>query len=313
MRFVRRALAAPPPIAAAALLVVLQLLAAAALAHGQGWGYSRRDEAIAALLLAVEVTLLYAVALLIGGRIFALGAPLLFIVGPVILAKRYFVVGGPNLDYKTVYRHDVLPTAFGLTARAGIIAACLILAAAWLVLARTRAPLWVTAGLGGVAAAAAALVDPRVWPAVAAPVVAALWLRRPTAVGTAAAAAGVGLVALVVFRHAPHIPLGWHQMGVTSDSVREYSWSRRILEYLPLAGFVGLARRFAPAAAFFGVALLAVVIFPLARPIDLTTYLLAIVPGLPVYWLLAASIPYLVPHARPGVSTSSIRHVRDQA
>jgi hypothetical protein len=158
MRFVRRALAAPPPIAAAALLVVLQLLAAAALAHGQGWGYSRRDEAIAALLLAVEVTLLYAVALLIGGRIFALGAPLLFIVGPVILAKRYFVVGGPNLDYKTVYRHDVLPTAFGLTARAGIIAACLILAAAWLVLARTRAPLWVTAGLGGVAAAAAALV-----------------------------------------------------------------------------------------------------------------------------------------------------------
>jgi hypothetical protein len=82
---------------------------------------------------------------------------------------------------------------------------------------------------------------------------------------------------------------------------------------LPLAGFVGLARRFAPAAAFFGVALLAVVIFPLARPIDLTTYLLAIVPGLPVYWLLAASIPYLVPHARPGVSTSSIRHVRDQA
>ena len=81
-------------------------------------------------------SLLYAVALLIGGRVFALGATLLFIVGPVILAKRYFIVGGRNLDYKTVYRHDVLPTAFGLTARAGIGAACLLLASAWLVLAR---------------------------------------------------------------------------------------------------------------------------------------------------------------------------------
>jgi hypothetical protein len=277
---------------------VLQLLAAVALGHGQGWSYSHRDEVLAGCLLALEIVLLYAVALQIGGRVFALGATLVFIVGPVILAKRYFIVGGPNLDYKTVYRHDVLPTAFGLTARAGIGAACLLLASAWLVLARTRAPLWVTAALAGGAAAAAALVEPRIWPALAAPVLAALVTRRPTAVAATIATAGLGLVALAVFRHVPHVPLSWHRMGVTLDSVREYSWSRRVLEYLPLAGFIGLARRSAPAAAFFGMVLLAAVIFPLARPIDLTTYLLAIVPGLPVYWLLAASIPFLVPRSR---------------
>jgi hypothetical protein len=313
MQFVRRVLAVPPPVVAATVLVLLQLLAVVALGHGQGWSYSHRDEVLAGCLLAVEIILLYAVALEIGGRIFALGATLLFIVAPVILAKRYFVVGGPNVDYKTVYRHDVLPTVFGLTARAGIGAACLLLTSAWLVLARTRAPLWLTMGLGGCAAAAAALVDPHVWPALAAPVLAAAWLRRPAAVGATVASAGVGLVALVVFRNAPHVPLGWHRMGVTLDSVREYSWSRRILEYLPLGGFVGLARRSAPAAAFFGAALLAAVIFPLARQINLTQYLLVIVPGLPVYWLLAASIPFLVPHARRDVSPSAVPQVPDQA
>jgi hypothetical protein len=99
--------------------------------------------------------------------------------------------------------------------------------------------------------------------------------------------------------------LGWHRMGLTLDSVREYSWSRRVLEYLPLAGFVGLARRSAPAAAFFGMVLLATVIFPLGRVLDLTGYLLVIVPGLPVYWLLAASIPYLVPRRRTATSRAA--------
>jgi hypothetical protein len=287
------------------------VLTAVALGHGQGWSYSHRDEVLAGCLLAVEIVLLYAVALEIGGRVFAIGATLLFIVAPIILAKRYFILAGGNIDYRTVYRHDVLPTAFGLTARAGIGAACLLLASAWFVLARNRAPLWLTMGLGGGAAAGAALVDPHVWPALVAPILVAAWMRRPAAVGAAVASTGVGLVALVVFRNAPHVPLGWHRMGLLLDSVREYSWSRRILEYLPLGGLVGLARRSAPAAAFFGAALLATVVFPLARQINLTQYLLVIVPGLPVYWLLAASIPFLVPHARPRVSPSSVGEVRE--
>jgi hypothetical protein len=305
MQSVRRALEALPPPAVVAALVLLQLLAVAALGHGQGWNYSRRDEAIAAVLLAVEVALLYAVALLIGERVFALGAVLLWIAGPVVLAKHYFIVGGPNVDYKTVYRHDVLPTAFGLTARSGIVAACLLLASAWLVLARTRAPLWLTIGLGGGAAAAAALVYPRAWLALAAPLLVAIAARRPAAIAAAIATAGAGLVALALFRHVPHIPHGWHRMGLTLDNIREYSWSRRVLEYLPVAGFVGLARRSAPAAAFCGAALVATVILPAARPLGITEYLLAIVPGLPIYWLLAASIPYLVPRRRTARSPAA--------
>lgn len=307
MRFASRAVEAIPPVAAAALLVVLQLLAAAGLGHGQGWHVSTRDEALAGVLLALQAVLVYAVAELVAGRAAALFAGLVLVAGPVMMAKRYFVSGGgtPPIDYRTVYRHDVLPTAFGLTARSGLVAACLLLASAWLVLARTRLPLWATSALGTGAAAAAVLAYPRAWPALAAPVAAALAARRLPAAGAALATAGAGLVALALFRHVPHVAFGWHQMGQSLDSVREFSWSRRLLEYLPLAGVVGLARRSGAAAAFFGVLLVALVILPLSRPIGLTGYLLAMVPGLPVYWLLTSCIPLLVPRPRRSASSET--------
>jgi hypothetical protein len=198
----------------------------------------------------------------------------------------------------------VLPTSFGLTSRDGLIAACLLLGSAWLALVRLRIPLWATAATSGAAAAAAVLVFPRIWPALAAPVLAALSGRRLAAVAAAAGTALAGLVLLAVFRHVPHIALGWHQSGKTTDSIREFSWSRRILEFLPLGGLVGLARRSAPAAAFFGTVLFVAVILPLSRPLDLNAYLTTIVPGLPAYWLLAASIPFLVPRLRPVTSRS---------
>jgi hypothetical protein len=297
MRFASRALEAVPPAAAAAVLVVLQLLAAVALGRGQGWSPTTGDKVLAALLLAAQVVLVYAVVLVAAGRVGALFAGLVLVAGPVVLAERYFQSGGgtPPTDYKVVYRHDVLPTAFGLTARSGLIAACLLLASAWLVLARTRLPAWSTAALGGAAAAAAVLVYPRAWLALAAPVLATLVARRATATAAALVTVAAGLVAFAVFRDVPHIAFGWHQMGQSLDSVREFSWSRRLLEYLPLAGLVGLARRSAPAAAFFAVVLVALVILPLSRPLGLTGYLLAIVPGVPVYWLLTACIPFLVP------------------
>jgi hypothetical protein len=297
MQFARRAVEAVPPLVAVPALVALQLLAAASLGHGQGWHRSTGSVVVAACLLAAEVTLVYAVMHLVAGRIPALFAGLVLVAGPVILARRYFQSGGgtPPIDYRTVYRHDVLPTELGLVHRAGLVAACLLLGSALLLVVRTRLPVWSTAALGGAAAAAAALVFPHAWLVVAAPVAAMLVRRDARAVGATLVTAVVGLIALAVFREVPHVAFGWHQMGRSLDSVREFTWSRRLLEYLPLAGVVGLARRSGPAAAFFAVVLVAAVILPLSRPLDLTAYLLVIVPGIPAYWLLTASIPFLVP------------------
>jgi hypothetical protein len=152
--------------------------------------------------------------------------------------------------------------------------------------------------LSSLTTAGAALAYPRAWIALAAPVAAALVRRQPAASGAAAVGAGVGLVGLALFRHVPHVAFGWHSMGITLGGVREFTWSRRLLEYLPLAGLVGVALRSGPAASFFGVLLLALVILPLAQTHDLTEYLLSIVPGLPVYMLLTASIGFLVPRSR---------------
>ena len=304
MQFARRSLEAVPPAVAAPALVVLQLLGATALGHGQGWHRTHGGEALAALLLALQVVLVYALMLLATGRLGALFAGVVLVLGPVVLAERYFGSGGgtPPTQYRAVYRHDVLPATFGLTSRSGLVAACLVLASALLVLARTRLPDWTTAGLGGCAAAAAALVYPHAWLALAAPVAAMLVARRVPALAATVATCGAGLIALAVFRHVPHVAFGWHQMGRSLDSVREFSWSRRLLEYLPLAGVVGLARKSRSAGAFFAVALVALVILPLARPLDLTHYLLAMVPGASTYWLLTASIPFLVP--RPHTRTA---------
>jgi hypothetical protein len=289
---------APHPAVAVPVLVALELAVTAALGHGQGWPHSAGRVLVAGVLLTAQMLLLYAVAHVIGGRGPAVAAGLLLALVPVVLAKRYFIIGGGGIDYKTVYRHEVLPTEVGLVDRTALVAACLLLLSAWLALARTPLPAWAGSGLAGLAAAAAAVTEPHVWPALAAPVLAAAFARRVPAVAAAAAGAGCGLIALALFRHVPHVPFGWHSMGITLGGVREFTWSRRLLEYLPLAGLIGLARRSAPAAGFFGALLVAVVILPLSRNHDFTAYLLSIVPGLPVYMLLTASIGFLVPRRR---------------
>jgi len=290
-----RSLAPLPP------LVALELGVAALLGRGQGWHHTTGGLLLAAALLALEVTLVYAVASALGGTPAAVAAALVLVLAPVVLARWYFVVGGPGVDYKPVYRRDVLPAELGLRDRSALLAACLLLASARLSLRRT----WPAAAGAGLLAAAAALAHPHAWLALAAPVAAALAARRPASVLAALAAAGAGLAALALLRTVPHVPLGWHRMGLTLGQLREYTWSRRILEYLPLAGLVGVARRSAPAAASLGAMLVALVVLPLVRPPDvagaaqLTSYLLAMLPGLPVYLVLAASIGFLVPRHRP--------------
>ena len=296
----RERVASVPPFVAVPVVVVVELAATAALGRGQGWPGGAGHVLVSALLLAAEAVLVYCAAYLVGGRGPALAAGLLLALVPVVLAERYFVTGGGGIDYRAVYRHQVLPAEAGLSGRSAVVSACLFLLAGCLALARTRLPGWAMLGLSGAAAAAAAVVYPRAWIGLAAPVAAAVVRRAPAAVAAAAAGAGIGLLALVLFRHVPHVAFGWHSMGITLGGVREFTWSRRLLEYLPLAGVVGLALRSPPAAAFFGVLLVALVILPLAQTHDLTAYLISIVPGLPVYVLLTASIGFLVPRSRAG-------------
>jgi hypothetical protein len=280
-------------VAPVAALVVLELLVAVWLGHGQGWRASTGAKLLAALLLSVQMGLVYGVAVRLGGSRFAVFTGLLVALAPALLAKWYFVTGAQG-NFKIFYRHQVLPTEFGLTDRSQLIAACLFLVASWLAL--DRVPLtMLTAVASAGAVEAAVLVSPHTWPALLAPTLAAVTTRRPLTIAATVGTAGAALVILAVARSIPHVPLGWHSMGVATGGLHEYTWSRRILEYLPIAGILGLFRRSLTAALFLGTLLVTLVIFPLGRPIFFTYYVIAIVPGLMIFFLVATSIRFLVP------------------
>jgi hypothetical protein len=126
-----------------------------------------------------------------------------------------------------------------------------------------------------------------------------LALGRSTAERAAAAACAAAGVVLgaATFGLAP-VAFHWHDLTSNLLQVREYGWSVRLVEYLPLAGLVGAFRRSRLVGSLLGAWLLVGVVLPLAhaRPGGFPVPTLrAIVPGLPAYLLLTACIVYLVP------------------
>ncbi|MDX6503373.1 MAG: hypothetical protein QOE29_498, partial [Gaiellaceae bacterium] len=55
-------------------------------------------------------------------------------------------------------------------------------------------------------------------------------------------AAGASLPLLPMASAGNYIHLDWHRYGQTISDLREVFWSRRLLEFIPLAGFLGAAR-----------------------------------------------------------------------
>lgn len=115
------------------------------------------------------------------------------------------------------------------------------------------------------------------------------------------AAAGVLLVGLAVVwatRATPFPEVSWDALEAQSGGLREHFWSQRLLQWLPLAGAVAVARQ-APAAAGALLAwLVAYVVLRGAQPgttFDGGELFRALLPALPAYVVLAAALPLLVP------------------
>ena len=82
------------------------------------------------------------------------------------------------------------------------------------------------------------------------------------------------------------------------SGLREFTWSARVLQFLPLAGAVAVARRSVPAAGLFLGWLLGYVVVKGAADVatvESGSYWRLIMPGLPAFVLLTASVPLLVP------------------
>lgn len=205
--------------------------------------------------------------------------------------------------YHTTYVDDVLPALYGLTLQPEYVAMTLSIAAAALamraVAGRRRCAL-----VAGVLAGASIGV---------APVAAGVALG--VLAGIAASGrwrslldAGIGLLAALlptfVWRQrvlgGPTFTLGhpsWSTYQSAMAQVREFFWSNRLLEWLPLAGTVGAARLRPVFAVLVGGWLLAAAVLVVATTSDLEggRLFILLVPAWPAYALAVASIPALVP------------------
>jgi len=118
--------------------------------------------------------------------------------------------------------------------------------------------------------------------------------------GTVRLAAGLGDPVMVSatswFDRTVHLNLDtWKQ---NMSNLREFTWSARIVQFLPLAGAVAVARRSLPAAALFLTWLLGYVVVKGAASvatIESGSYWRLVMPALPAFVLLTASVPLLVP------------------
>jgi len=111
-----------------------------------------------------------------------------------------------------------------------------------------------------------------------------------------AAAAGVAVLAIVLALTGDDLSRAASDGNMAG--LREYFWSQRVLQWLPLAGVVAIARRSPGAALALGGWFAAFLILRGASPavgLDGGELFRALVPALPAYVLLAAALPLLVP------------------
>ena len=95
-----------------------------------------------------------------------------------------------------------------------------------------------------------------------------------------------------------YFPLHWSQFHHNLDGLREYTWSQRIIYFAVGGGLIGLARRSAAAATLAGLWLGAFVVDKGSSPtVDVAfgNFFTHLIAAFPAFFLLAVSVPYLVP------------------
>jgi hypothetical protein len=125
----------------------------------------------------------------------------------------------------------------------------------------------------------------------------ALLLERRRVTVAAGALVLAGVAALWLSR-LPVPDLSVDAVKANMAGLREYFWSHRVLQWIPIAGVIAVARRSPPAALALGAWLGGYAVFRAGQPdigLDDGELFQALLPAFPAYVLLAASLPLLVP------------------
>jgi hypothetical protein len=239
--------------------------------------------------------------------------------------------------YHARWVDQTLPQLLGLTGMGDFASMVTVLCAAYLLFRYLDEGAWETAALAGLVSGFAVGLKPSTALFLAGPVVGlavarrfrgagifllglaptvvtlALWKYRGYGNIPAFSSQGVTVLALgapagVVAVSGVHkyVNLDWHHLSQNLDAIREFFWSNRLVEWIPIAGGLGALRRSWAKGAFLIVWLAAYVVDKGTNAVvsvDTASFWRLLSPAWPAYLLLGLSIVTLVPtvgsHARP--------------
>jgi hypothetical protein len=262
----------------------------------------------------------HGIACRIAGRAFGLFAAALWVAAPFMVIPLW------RGDYHERYVEQFLPQALGLNALADYPSLVLLIVGTYLFVRALDTGAVLDAAAAGIVVGFAIGTKPSNSLFLAAPVAASLVARkwRPAlAFGLALLPAllalavwkqrGLGTLPLFALEETRlaagalsvpnvdrYLDVDWAVLEDNDAHLREYFWSARLLEWLPLAGLVGIARRAGPLAALLGVWFGVFLLFKgsneLSR-ISSGSFFRFMMPAYPAYFLLAAGVLLLVPTA----------------
>jgi hypothetical protein len=276
------------------------------------------------VLLPIALLCVYGIGSRVGGRLIGYLAALLWVIGP------YAAIPFWDPRYHQKWVELFLPQALGLTNLADFPSMVCLLVAAYFCFRALDGEDWREGVAAGLAIGFAIGLKPANALFVAAPVLAFLLARRWRQGLAIAAAAVPALVALAIWKQRglgftpattagiPHLaylglpvpPLAitdpfskyvhvdWHMLGQNMDALREFFWSVRPLEYLPIAGAIAVLFRSVPKGAFLAAWFFAFFFVKgtsIHASVEDGSFFRLLMPAFPAYLLLTASVPLLVP------------------
>jgi hypothetical protein len=277
------------------------------------------------VLAPIATLAVYDIGARLAGRLAGVWCSAAFAVAPFV-AIPYFVQ-----RYHDSWVDQFLPQALGLTQQADFPSVVAVLVSVAFTVRAFRAFAYREAVLAGTFAGVALAFKPANALFVAGPVVALALARRWTHLPLFLVSLAPALLALTIWksRGLGEVPLfaqgeatrlaaglgdpvmvsatSWLDRTVHLDldtwrenmsNLREFTWSARVLQFLPLAGAIAVARRSVPAAGLFLTWLLGYVVVKGAADVatvESGSFWRLVMPALPAFVLLAASVPLLVP------------------
>jgi hypothetical protein len=276
------------------------------------------------VLAPIATLAVYDIGARLAGRLGGLWCAAAFAVAP-FAAIPYFVQ-----RYHDSWVDQFLPQALGLTQQADFPSVVAVLVAAALTLRALQAGAYREAVLAGTFAGVALAFKPSNALFLGGPALAFLIARRWREAALFAVALAPALVALTIFKSKglgevplfadgqvrlatglgdPVVlsPTSWFDRTVhlnfdtwkqNMSNLREFTWSARVLQFLPIAGAVAVARRSLAASGLLLGWLLGYVVVKGAADVatvESGSYWRLIMPALPAFLLLSASVPLLVP------------------